>query len=236
MLDRSRTRIERSFPGKLLSTLVASNLSEDGMAMIAVRENNDGVYRPSNGTADTIFAGFSLFEEKIFPTAEVRVELVTAVTTTLTLSRTPQASSLLLKDDSQVLSVGTPGSNANEYSISGNVVTLHSGQSGKAIFAQYRYDLTAQEALMKFGDAIPGRTSLIMNKAVTIVNGGEVFTNMYDSTVDWNAVDLESSAEVLKARANGLVSINGNGAVINGHVIQVPNVNTPFLGIRFNVD
>ena len=95
MLDRSRTRIERSFPGKLLSTLVASNLSEDGMAMIAVRENNDGVYRPSNGTADTIFAGFSFFEEKIFPTAEVKGELVTAVTTTLTLSRTPQASSLL---------------------------------------------------------------------------------------------------------------------------------------------
>lgn len=236
MLDRTRTRVERSFPGKLLSTLVASNLSEDGMAMIAVRENNEGVYRPSNGTADTIFAGFSFFEEKIFPTSEAKVETVTAVATTLTLTRTPQASSLLLKDGSQVLSVGTPGSNANEYSISGNVVTLHSGQSGKAIFAQYRYDLTAQEALMRFGDAIPGRTSLIMNKSCTIINGGEVFTNQYDTTVDWNAVDLESSAEVLKARANGLVSINGNGAVINGHVIQVPNNATPFLGIRFNVD
>ncbi len=239
MLDRLKTRVDRSFAGaKLLSTLTTTQIVSDGQPMIAVREGDDGVYRPSNGTADTIFAGFSMFEERVYGTTATKVEEVTAVGTVATLSKTPNSTTDILcfnMTSSAVLTYTDGAGATGQFDVDANIITLNAAQSGAKLRVTYKYDISAVEALALYGSPIPGPSAVMQLMSCTLVQAGEIYTDQFDAGVNWAAIDTDASGEVLKARANGLVSVNGNGAIIRGHVTQVPNVNSPFLGIRFSV-
>lgn len=232
MLDRSRLRIDRSRAGQaLLSTIGLANLQE-GQPMTADIENGIGVVRPSTGAADSIFAGFSIFNERVIPSVATKVERVTAVDTTLTLSKTPNTTTFFVKTLAGLVVVYNAGVAAGQYSVTGNVITLNAAQTGLTFDVSYPYNLTVNEALSLFGTGIIGPSAVDQFKSVDLITGGEIFTDQFDPTVDWSALITEASTTVLKARANGLVSINGNGAIIrDARVIHVPSADLPFLGI-----
>lgn len=232
MLDRSRLRIDASRAGQaLLSTIGLSNLQE-GQPMVADIENGVGVIRPSTGAADSIFAGFSIFNERVIPSVATKVERLTAVGTTLTLSKSPNATSFFLKTTGGTVLAYNVGVAAGQYSVTNNVVTLNAAQSGNTIDAVYQYNLTVNEAIALFGTGLIGPSAVDQFKSVDVVTKGEIFTDQFDHTVDWATLITEASGTVLKARANGLVSINGNGAIIrDARVIHAPSADLPFLGI-----
>ena len=86
---------------------------------------------------------------------------------------------------------------------------------------------TVSEAKMKYGDATPGGYSGSMLGTIGVAQAGKIFTNAFDTTIDWTA------ATTLKTGASGLIVTSGNGATINGYVTDVPTVDYPFLGIQF---
>jgi hypothetical protein len=238
MLDRSKSRFDRTLAGQpLLSTIGLSNLA-DGIGMIMAIENGGGVLRPGNGNANTLYAGFLNCIERVLPSVAAKVETVTATTTSATLSRAPNSTTdiRVYNLTSGAALTYTAGAGASgQFDVSGTTITLNAAQSGAKLLVTYKYNLTALELTMLYGHGFVGQSAIEALRAVDVVLSGEIYTDCFDASVDWSAIDTDASGEVLKIRANGLVSVNGNGAVIpNSYIIQVPNADSPFLGIRIN--
>ncbi len=86
---------------------------------------------------------------------------------------------------------------------------------------------------MLYDTGILSASAVEQLKTVDLITKGDIFTDQYDPAIDWAAIDTDAAGEVLKARANGLISVNGNGAVLyNAFVISVPTPDDPYLGIR----
>lgn len=236
MLNRAKTRFAPNggtYNGKLLSTLSGSSLPVDGTPLIAVREGSEGVLRPSTGAADTVFAGFAYYDEQIAQTNRTVIETVTAVGTTATLSRAPTAGTdMLVVKGSTALTYSAGAPAAGAFQLSGpQIITLNAAEANSVLTVSYKTAMTVNEAAIYNGTMMPWVGGA--NYLVGVVTGIEIFTDQYDSTVDWNAIDLETANEKLKAGANGLVTAgSANGALINGYVIAVPTADSPFLGIR----
>lgn len=207
--------------------LAGSVIAAEGMALIADASGATFGVLPSAGTADDQFAGVSL-SHTISPDYLPTIESPLAVGVTLTLAKTPLAGSLRLVDSTGTeVTLGNPATTTSEYSITGNVVTLHVDQTDLVVTSSYRYSPTTVEIKALMGDAQPGGNASALIGSVGVIEKGDIFTTEYDTSVDWSA------NPTVALGANGQFTVGGSGAVVpNCYVLQVPSADSTFLGLR----
>lgn len=209
---------------------------EEGSGMATLMENGASVARVVTGSGEK-FAGLALGRLK-YPTTEIVTELLTASATTLTLTYTPVSSTdIALYANSGAgtkQAAGTPASNANEYSISGTTITLHSGQSGTTLLAVYRRSITVLEAQTKYGHGVnvsPLEAPEVTD-SISILRKGSVYTDKCDLLSDWR----NAAGAAVYCKANGLLTLASSSAleIPYARVIAAPTTDVPFLGIEFS--
>lgn len=225
MLQLSKTRLEASRQFPVASTFA---ITAEGMALVLANDNGVAAVKPSTAGTSDAFAGFSTSHTMV-PSSALYYGSILAVGTVLTLPNTPISGQIALYDGAQILTAGNPATTANEYSISGNVVTLHAGQSAKTITVRLRYALTVEQAVQLYGEGMPGDLAAAdLYDRVGSITKGVVYTDQYDVTGVWVA------AAAVKSGANGqVVPAAGTGTTIpNCYVHEVPSSsNGGFLGL-----
>lgn len=239
-------------PRRSVSRPVAAGVGavEEGIALNGVREGGILKVKPAVGAANTEeFAGFALNERTApanFPMVlenqvvvqfeagryGVRIAKPVVGTPQIRFASNNVALTEYTADLDSVLEAG-------EYKITtatdgGNVVEVLVGDLGKKLNIIYAYAPTVTDLMMLGGDNSPvtftSITSIIGETGV--IEQGIVYTSNYDVTVDWANW---TPASPLKAGANGVVKLSGNGATINGRIIEAPTQDSPFLGVSFAV-
>lgn len=213
---------------KLLSTV--ETISE-GSAVGAITENGISVVRPTAGSGET-FVGVCLNRLR-FPTFRVIVETLTVTATIATLTFTPQSTTdLLVKNAAGVaLTVGTPASEAGQYTISGSEITVNAALNDATVTVTYKKALTVLEAERFWGHGvqIAPRESSSLTGSVSVIRRGKVFIDNFNAASDWAA-----GGNVFAA-ANGIFTKTDTGiAVPKARIINVPSTNVPFLGLEFS--
>ena len=245
MLDMSRTRIRETRPVTLLST---ATVDQEGLAMILSPENGREAAKPSTTGDDNIFLGVSWGERFSAPATTPRVEFKTLSGTTVTLDKVASATGEInvvvgadeYGNGGTKLAYSGSGPTNVQFGINGglNVITVHADHTDKTIFIIYRTAMTVAEAQTLYGDAYPGvRANAMMGNGGLILHG-EVFTDQFDTSINWNALDTVATAEVLRAGANGRFTAGSTGGASlagTAHVIEAPSVGKPFLGLYIHI-
>lgn len=225
MLNLTASRINRSEEQAVDATAV---LSAVGCALV---QGTAGSVKPSTGAAGEVFVGASLSQPLTlfnFPKVEA---LTVNGSNQITLSKTPLAGSLrVVNAAGAALVAGTPASNATDYSITGQVITVNVALAGQVVTVVYQFAPTVTEARMLQGDTQPGGAAALTTGTVGVIQAGTVYTTEYDTTVDWSVAN-----PVVKVGANGKFTIGGTGAVVpNAQVRQVPSSGDVLLGLYFS--
>lgn len=214
---------------KLLQTIerpvaAGATVTQEGSALVWDAVN--GGVKPSTGAAGEIFAGVS-FSQQMTPLQFPQYDSLTATAPasgqpTVTTSYTPLAGTIRVYDvtTGTVQTAGTPATTANQYSISGGVVTLNAAQAGHTIEVSYRYAPTTYQVLAIQGNIPPGGSSALTLNSTGVVIWGDVVTTEFDTSVDWTSV---SESTPVTLGANGLFTIGGSGTPLtSAYVTQLP--------------
>jgi len=208
-----------------------ATIGAEGRALIAA--NVDGVVgvQESTGVSGTVFAGIGIYEKAPLESMPDVQELVVDTDThQITLPYTPLGGTGAIRiydiDDDVDIDAGNPGTTAGEYSLSGNVLTFNTAQDDHTMRIFYRYSPTVLQAKWLQGDIRAGGTAQAQYGKVGAILIGDVYTSEYDPTVDWSAANVSISAG-----ANGLLTIGGNGPILPATILQVPSVDSPYLGL-----
>lgn len=207
-----------------------SSITAEGKALIGATVGGVFGAKMSAGSAGEVFLGVSINMLNIPVDAPYQESLTQGAGNTITLTYTPTASSLLLVDSntSTVQTVGNPGTTANQYSISGQVITLNAAQTGHAYLAQYRFNLTVAQWVALWGNVHPGGPAGAYLGQTGIIQKGDVYTSEYDTAVDWTGNNL-----AVKLGANGIFTTAGSGVTLtNVTVIAPPQAGLGYLGLE----
>lgn len=215
---------------KEMRQAAGASIAQEGLALVSVLTAGVQGVTTSGGNSGEIFAGFSFTRTSaanFLPTSEVKVEtFVIPAGGVVTVSRAPTSSTTLVYDVTDGGAV--TGGNT---SVTGAAVTITAastrGAVGNTVRVTYRYALTVAEAKLKYGDVTPGGYAGNMLGTIGVAQSGKIFTNCFDTTIDWSGVTT------IKTGANGLLTNTGSGATVSGYVTDVPSVDYPFLGIQF---
>lgn len=196
-----------------------------GCALVA--GNTAGTVKPSTGAAGETFVGVSLSQPLTLANFPRMESLTVNASGQITLSKSPLAGTLRVGAD---LTPGTPASVATEYSISGNVITVHASLIGTVVSVVYQFAPTVTEARAIQGDIPPGGAASLTMGTVGVVLAGTVFTSEFDTTVDWTVAN-----PAIKVSANGKFTVGGTGATVpNARIVQLPSSDSTLLGLYFS--
>lgn len=205
-------------------------LTEEGIALVAVKQGNDTVVRPSTGAADEIFAGFSLTRNSPPKTIPWVGEGRVPTTGSIELPRLPMAGQILIKVGGVVRDVVAAAPAAGEAYLNARVVTFHADDVGAEYTIQMQYEPTVSEARTILGDAPIGGISAAAQDVTGVVTRGDVATTNYDASVDWSGVITP------RLGADGTLTVGGQGTVLtNVQVISAPSAENSALVVRVNV-
>ena len=225
--------------------LAGSVITEEGVLLASVLDAATGTERvlPTDGTAQVI-AGFalrdnadhattSLVESVTVPAAapyEVQLQennLVASTPgdgTTASLSAMDGTTQMTNADDT---SAGAGSVGVNDVT---GLLNFNVADAGKTIVVTYRYNLTVAESRLQFYQRnINNEASTLFGQVGVGQGHGEIFTDMFDATIDW------SLAPAITSGAGGTITSGGSGTTLDARVISVPNVNNPLLGISFDL-
>lgn len=201
-------------------------ITAEGQALVAVA---DGL-KPSEGVEGEHFAGFVCQRVSATPFLEdfyVRVEELTVATAgAVVLAREPLSAQVV-----GLVNIATGEAIDGDTTVGGAVVKNANLTEGLQVRITYKYAMTVVEAKSKMGDIQPGGPSGALVGQVGFVSRGTVFTNFFDTTVDWK------KAKKIQLAANGMITADkGNGVVIDAFVVAdgYPSAMYPFLGIKFS--
>jgi hypothetical protein len=225
MLQFPNTRVIASTERPVAAGAV---IDQEGKALVA--DWTGGVFgvKKSTGAAGEQFVGASV--NMLMPVTELPFgeTLTQDATNTITLANTPIAGTILLVDTNSgtVQTAGSP-STANQYSISGKVITLNSAQTGHKYSVAYRFAPTVAQAIATYGNVHPGGPAGQYLGQIGVITQGDVYTTEYDTTVDW------SVGGVVKLGANGLFTLAGSGVSLsNVTIIKAPAAGNAVLGLE----
>jgi hypothetical protein len=236
MIDMNKSELIETRVAELHSSVATV---EEGTPMSFVFEGGKAYVKPSTDTADEKYAGCAI-GVPVTPTTVPIVETFVAPASspyTITLSKTMKGSdirvvSIAANGTRTAQTAGNPGTTANNYSISNGVITLHSGQAGLVIEVTYKYDITLQEAIMKYrfdGFASINNSTSIGTQG--LLTTGRLYTSMFDITVDWHSIDAGTAITI----GDGVYTIGGSGTETDAMVIEAPSAaNNGLLGLRFH--
>jgi len=233
MLDLSRCRFkfDKEIPVKTGQTITA-----EGLALATEIENGVEVLSPSAGSGSEKFAGFSYGEKFTVLTLSMVVTATVPATGTftVTLPRTNLVpDNVFVYDDtagSDLTEAGAVASGVYTADDPSGVLTFHTDEKGHNITSTFRYYPTVQEVMTSTDQFFYKPSGSDFLNQIGIILSGEVFTDQYDAAVDW------SSATAVKTDASGqLTDHTGSGVDIGATIINIPNTENSFLGLRFGV-
>lgn len=236
MLDLTRTRIKEAVERDLLSTVT---VSQEGLAMQGVMEGGIMKARPSNATANSIFLGISWGERMAPPATLPMMDAITVASAAGSLSKVSTGTADIVVwrvDTGATLTRVASAPATGEYALDANnqALVFNAAQNGVKVIAQYRYTPNVLEIQALYGDNYPGPRAVNTMLKVGIIQKGIVYTDQFDTTVNWATADTTVSAETMFGIANGRISLNATGCSLAGYanVIEAPTVGKPWLGIE----
>lgn len=206
-------------------------VTAEGQALVADRTGGLYGVKPSTGASGEQFAGVSI-SQQLTPLYLPIMEVLTVPATgtyAVTLAKTPAGGTLrVVSSGAGVLAAGSPGAEVDEYSITGNVITVNVARAANTLTINYRYSPTTVELATVQGDIPPGGSVSLVLGSVGVIRRGDIYTSEYDTSVDWTAAN-----PLVYAGANGLfTTVQGTAALVNCTVIGVPSASNPFLGLE----
>jgi len=202
-------------------------ITADGQAMVHRIVNNKPGIAPSAGTAGEKFAGFLRMQTSaaaVIPSTMSKVEeRVVPADGVISVDRT------VLANSAAVFNAAT-GAAIAVTATSGNTVSVANTNATTAVRVVYRYALSATEARALVGDVQPGGFVGNTVRQAGVGQEGVVYTSQFDTSADWAA------AAAIRLGANGQIVASGTGAIIKAVVAQLPSIDYPFLGLRFEAE
>lgn len=214
----TKAAISAEFP-----VAVGASIAAEGQCLIA--DNTGGVFgaKPSAGGGSEVFLGIAVSQQMPLEQANNVEAFVQPSSNTVTLAFTPVSGTIGVYDatDAAFLTVTT------DWTVSGSVITLESDTLGHELVVYYKFAPTVAQALAIQGSTIPGGAPGVSIGQVGVLRNGVVYTDQFDTSVDWNAATI-----AVKSKANGQFTIGGGGTTLTSvKVISPPSVGMPFLGL-----
>lgn len=205
-------------------------LTEEGIALVAVKQGNETVVRPSTGAEGEVFAGFSLARNSppaILPwVGEGRVPS----TLQIELPRLPLAGQILIKVGGEVRTIVADAPEAGEVKLAARIVTFHADDEDAEYTVQMQYEPTVTEARTLIGDAPIGGVPSGAQDQIGVITRGDVATTLYDASADFSGVMTP------RLGADGRLTVGGTGTLLtNVQVISAPSAENSALVVRVNV-
>lgn len=202
---------------------VGATVTAEGQALVSTRVNGVQGVSPSAGVAGEQFVGFATAQVSAAPFLEqvaVRVEsLVVNAGGSVTTAMTPLAGTVSVFDN-------TLGAKDASIALTGS--TISTLTPGNNVTVTYSHALTVAQAVFLQGNQQPGGYSGSLLGQIGVGQGGKVFTNQIDTAANWNV------ATAVKLAAGGMLTDQtGAGVAINAIILQIPTVDSPFLGLEF---
>lgn len=252
MIQAERSRWSRSYEIDVYSQ---DQVLETGLALTSLLEKGKKVARRSNATDNTIFLGLSHAEY-----IGVGYTLPLSYNVTVPPAVGGAAYSVVPLNqvstgvaDMAVFSGAGYGntqfanaSNANNYaavnddthyalSADNTSLIVKADLAGSQLFISQRWQPTAYYLRLMFGDMYLPTGAVDMNR-IGVIQRGIVYTSAYDTSANWGAAQDFSTANVLRAGANGRLTLNSAGAICRDlTVVSVPTATDPWLGVRIEI-
>ena len=213
-------------------------IASEGIPLVGTIEDNVQAVQPCYVGADLTFVGFS-FAHNLVPTIASKVEEVTvpsAAPYTTQLSRTALvAGQISVFNAAGTIQTEVPGAPAttqyNCVDLTG-ILTFNVAQAGATMTVGYRYSPTTLEVKYDFPhESVNIQPAFEYLDTVGVIMEGEVYTDQFDAATDWantTAIYLDDGILTHVTTTRTLIT-----AVAGAKVIHVPEVDNPFLGIRF---
>lgn len=205
----------------------SSTISAEGQCLVASTPDGNFGAKPSAGSGSEVFLGVAV-SQQITLTAIPRAEAFTqGASDAIQTSFTPNAGTVAVYD---VTAGALLTGGGTDYTQTGKDITLLAATRGHELLVHYTYAPTAVQARAYQGDIVPGGPAGAALSQVGIIRNGIVYTDQYDTTVDWTQAN-----PVVKTGAGGKFTIGGSGTTLtNVSVIAAPVANFPYLGLLLN--
>lgn len=230
MIIFSQTRIFSSIERPVAS---GQTISQEGQALIA--DTTGGVFgvKASGGSSGELFAGVSMSQQMTPLYLPAKEQFTVPSGLTFTLGKVPAASTIyaynVTAGSALTVTGSAPSAGEIQVNTTSGLCTFNAAQSGAVVWVTYRYSPTTVEIMSVQGNIPPGGAASATTGTIGVITEGDIVTTEFDTAVNWAAANV-----VIKTGASGLFTIGGNGATVNGHVTQVPSVDSPYLGIHIN--
>lgn len=198
-----------------------SILIDEGVGLVAAP---GGTVKVGTGLADEKFAGIAVFQRgPLLSLPKFESEhRVTATETTFKLTSQPLGGTLVIRN--AVTNAKLELTTDYTYDQATNQVTYVN--AGTVAIAAYERSPSMIEQRVLQGDVQPGGTVPANYQFTGVIAKGDVFTSHFELADDWTNPNA-----VIRVGANGKLTTQGTGAVVDAYVISVPNQESPFLGI-----
>lgn len=225
MLQLLNTRFGHTFHREVALGHV---ITTEGVALGYVMENGKAKVRPSTGEAGERFAGFSLSRNSQAHrlTKVVNAQVPALAPYKITLSHTPNENELRVSG----FELTTDPVEAGKVTLVGKELEFAAADAGKMVEICFAFTPTVLEAVQVAGnDPVGGLPSTGLG-TIGVVIEGDVYTDQFDVTADWNGNGRDPVNVYLGA--GGLLTTKTGGTLLgNVVVIAVPTAGAAFLGL-----
>lgn len=206
------------------------SLTEEGVPVVRVMENNVEKIKPSEGEEGEFFMGFSygIINSPSTVSRVYKASVPSAGVLTVEIPDTPISGQLLVYDETEdvALTAGAGSPSDGEYVLSGKTFTFNTAQKGDSIKFQYRYSPTVLETILEGNQFSPySFTSQDIYGSCGVIQTGTLYTSLFDASINWEEVSTVNLGD-------GILTNGGTGEAIDFSIISYPNENNPFLGLR----
>lgn len=204
-------------------------IDQEGKALVATQVGGVFGVRKSAGSGAEVFLGVSIDMLKQVTELAYGEVLVQGAGNTITIAYAPVGSTIrIVNNNTGTVQAAGSAANANEYSISGQVISLNAAQTGNAYTVTYKFNPTVVQVIALFGNVHPGGAAGDYLGLCGVIEKGDVFTSEYDTAVDWGV-----ASPLVRLGANGIFTTAGSGTLVpNVTVIQAPSLGVGFLGLN----
>ena len=224
----------------------ATTFETEGILATAVNDGTGNeVVQPSGaGGATEYVVGFALLTTESI-TEEVKYEQITIPSVApytvqlqssnpIILASTLAEANVVQSDGTQFTQIAVPVA-TTQYNISATgLITFDPAGSdaGKVVNVYVRDQLTANEAVMKFGQSNVNNNFQTLNNLQIACGKGRIFTMEYDVS---QVYTIGGNLYTHNTLANGQVTSDVTSGKIVGRCCQVPDSSTRYLGVDFNI-
>lgn len=232
MLDLSRTTIARSVERSIRPGYI---VDVEGAALVSTLTNGTLGVSLATGAANERFMGFSMSVVRpVDSLPAFQSFVVVDAAAALPLQFVPNAGTVRVTlEGAEVATANWATALATTADAAAPATITVAGTAvGNTVTIAYTHNLTTTQARLIQGDPWPGIPASAITDSLSVIEVGDVFTSLYDTTADWSAAN-----PVVRLGANGCLTTKGAGTILNNVlVIQAPvggpTYQASLLGVR----